>query len=253
MNIILAGTGNVGINLAYALKKRGHSIIQFAGRSNNKPEIIKKFRIDYTCRLPEIKKNTDLIIIAVNDDNIPSVADQIPDFGSVTVVHTSGSVEMNVLSKFRSHGVLYPLQSFSKEKIIPFKKIPLCIEANNKNALRKIQDLSDQLSDNVHLISSDERKILHLAAVFACNFTNHMYAISEEILLKNGLPPDLLKPLINHTAARLDQMPARKAQTGPAKRNDKKIIEKHLKLLSYSPKLQKIYKTLSDNIQQDKQ
>lgn len=253
MNIILVGTGNVGINLAYAMRKSGHTIIQFAGRSIKAPEIIKKFRTDYICRLQDLKKNADLIIIAVNDDNISSVCDQISDKKSVTLVHTSGSVEMSVLSEFKSYGILYPLQSFSKDKIIQFKNIPLCIEANNKSTLTRIRKLSEQLSGNVHLISSEERRILHLAAVFACNFTNHMYAVSEEILSKNGLSADLLKPLIRHTAERIDQMPASKAQTGPAKRNDKKIIEKHLKLLSYSPKLQQIYKTLSDSIQQDKQ
>lgn len=244
MKITIIGTGNVASHLAPALKIAGHDVISIRGRK------LKPSSLD---------KETELYIIAVKDDAIKKVAKNIHHHSAI-VVHTSGSAEMKVLKQCSSnYGVLYPLQTFSKERKLNFNNVPLCIEASNKKTTNILLSLARSTSKNVFQINSSQRKWLHLAAVFACNFTNHLYTISEKMLKKNNLSFDLLQPLILETAMKViesspKKMPARGRsplgwQTGPAIRGDKEIMKKHLALLSKENQYRKIYKLISKGIQ----
>jgi predicted short-subunit dehydrogenase-like oxidoreductase (DUF2520 family) len=156
---------------------------------------------------------------------------------------------MNILDGFSSnYGVFYPLQTFSKSRKVDFSDIPICIEANHPSNLMKLEELGQKISNTVSQINSEERKTLHLAAVFTNNFVNHFYAIGAEILQAKKLDFELLKPLIRETAAKIEALDPVEAQTGPAKRNDQTIIGLHLKMLRNKPEYQKIYSFVTESI-----
>jgi len=229
INII--GTGNVAWHLAKAIKCLSHYSLQaVAGRSTKAIEDFKEFADSYVTIDKLIA--TDLTIIAVSDDAIADLVQQIP-YTSGVFAHTSGSVAMDVLAPFKHYGVFYPLQSFSKEDTISFKEIPICIEAKDEKDFRILKALGFALSEKVSHINSLERKQLHLAAVFVNNFTNHCYTIAQELCEKNKLSFDLLKPLLAKTAEKALQSNPALSQTGPAKRNDIETIQSHLDQLEY--------------------
>jgi len=192
------------------------------------------------------KNLPDIYIIAVSDDAIATVSQQLSTSDKL-VVHTSGSVGMNSLPTQIRKGVFYPLQTFSKQKEVNFKGIPICIEASRKEDVEMLQKIATALSDSVYKISSDQRKSLHLAAVFINNFSNHMYQIGNEICEENALPFSILKPLIKETAAKIDALDPKQAQTGPAKRNDQQTIAKQLKQLE-NKSYKKVYEVLTESI-----
>ena len=163
------------------------------------------------------------------------------------VVHTSGSVSCQDLAEHNRRGVFYPLQSFSKNRESNFKEIPICIEAEFNKDLLLLEELAAALSDDVYFIDSDQRKKLHLAAVFVNNFVNHLYQIGHDICAREALPFEILKPLIAETARKIEEMTPSDAQTGPAKRNDLKTINEHLELLSDDHKA--LYQLISKSIQ----
>jgi predicted short-subunit dehydrogenase-like oxidoreductase (DUF2520 family) len=160
---------------------------------------------------------------------------------------------MDILkSAAKNYGVFYPLQTFSKNKKADFKTIPICLEANNTSTLKVIQSLGKSISNNVRTINSEQRKVVHLSAVFACNFTNHFYAIASDILASKKLSLDILKPLIEETANKIKNNSPAKMQTGPAIRGDKKTMNAHLKLLE-NKEYKKLYKLMSESIMKLKQ
>jgi len=164
-------------------------------------------------------------------------------------VHTAGSVSMAVFQeKKEKYGVFYPFQTFSKAKQLDFKKIPVFIEASHPEVEAVLCALASSVSNEVHQINSEQRLKLHIAAVFACNFVNHLYHVASDMLKSADLPFEVLKPLILETAGKVMQLTPEEAQTGPAKRNDTGVINKHLDALSESPDLRKIYQELSDMI-----
>jgi predicted short-subunit dehydrogenase-like oxidoreductase (DUF2520 family) len=165
------------------------------------------------------------------------------------VIHTAGSLAMDVLSPFTSrYGVFYPLQTFSKNKRVDFSKIPVFIESNNEIDLQIIKSLAESISDTVYEASSTQRQNLHLAAVFACNFVNHFYAIAADWVEKTDFPFHVLLPLIVETAEKIHYLTPREAQTGPAIRYDRKVIEKQLDLLKTDKTTQQLYKLMSEHI-----
>ena len=164
-------------------------------------------------------------------------------------MHTAGSVSIDVFKGFAQHyGILYPLQTFTKNRDLNFDKIPLLIEAGDQNTLDRMREFALRLSGIVLETDSDQRKQIHLAAVFACNFTNHMLAISEYLLQKNGLPYELLKPLINETFSKAVMMSPHAAQTGPAVRGNTAVLNKHLAMLEDDPDLYELYRIVSRSI-----
>ena len=224
--------------------------IVIIGSGNVATHLGRELKTYFSKDINSIDRTSDIFIIAVKDDAIDKVSKKLKLKNKI-LVHTSGSVDMNVLKKYsQNYGVLYPLQTISKEKKIDFKKVPICIEANNRQTEKKLFIIGKSISENVCYVNSEKRKILHLASVFACNFTNHMYFIAEQILKKEKISFDLLNPLIEETAKKIlnSNMSPADAQTGPAKRNDKKILREHLHILSKNKYYRDIYKMISNNI-----
>ena len=248
--VILIGAGNVATQLGIALHKAGHTIIQVYSRSNKSAVALsKKINAKAITDISKLDRNAAIYIISIKDDAIAELSKALK-LEDQLIVHTTGSVEMEILKHTsKNYGVFYPLQTLSKNKAADFSSIPLCIEANNKPALNKLKRFAKSISSNVQEIDSSQRKILHIGAVFACNFSNHLYAISASLLSKHGLSFDLLKPLIQETAEKIKHHDPKLMQTGPAIRKDKKTMESHLKMLSDEKDLKIIYKLLSDHIQ----
>ena len=228
--VALVGGGNVATHLGRALEQAGFPLARINSRT--------------LADIPE----ADVYIFSVKDDALPEVLSRFPRREGL-FVHTAGSVPMSVFKPFADRfGVLYPLQTFNKERAVDFSKVPLFIEANRPEDEQLLETIASRLSGRVVKLASESRKDLHLAAVFACNFVNHLYALSGDILEKNGLSWDLLRPLIEETADKIRELSPREAQTGPAIRHDQKTMEAHLALLADNPSMQAIYRLLSESI-----
>lgn len=232
IRIVILGAGNVSTHLCKAFNA-SEEILLIQLYSRNKSSL-KSFSetIETTSSISELKA-ADVYIIAIADDSIKSFSETLP-FKDKLVVHTSGSMSISELSENNRKGVFYPLQTFTKESEVDFINIPICIEASTIPDLKLLKKLGRSISEKVVKINSDERAKLHLAAVFVNNFVNHLYQKGSEILEENSLPFDLLKPLIIETVNKIESLSPKEAQTGPAKRNDIKTIEKHLHLLKNS-------------------
>jgi predicted short-subunit dehydrogenase-like oxidoreductase (DUF2520 family) len=189
----------------------------------------------------------DVYIIAVSDDAIAEVSAQLP-FVNQLVVHTSGTVPLSTLENKNRRGVFYPLQTFSKDKAVNFKTIPICLEAENEKDLQTLKQIANGISDAVYQINSEQRKALHVAAVFVNNFVNHLYQIGNEICDNNNVTFEILKPLIQETANKIVTLSPKEAQTGPAKRNDRTTIAAHQQFLTDENQAT-IYTILTQSIQ----
>lgn len=229
ISVVIVGTGNVAQNLFQAFDKVADvEIKQIIGRNEHHLSFAKKkapINTDFNQIL-----SADIYILAVSDDSIAIVAEKFKQSGGL-LVHTSGATSLDVLGNYNRTGIFYPLQTFTKGKIISFNDIPICIEANNENDLQLLQKLGDTLSNTVISVNSEQRKTLHVAAVFVNNFTNYMYTIGEEICEEHKIDFKLLQPLIRETAAKLDDLTPFESQTGPAKRGDQKTLHNHLQLI----------------------
>lgn len=243
--VVLIGAGNVAQHLILAFQKSNQiELVQVVARDVTKLSHLLDSSL-LTSTFSEIKK-ADVYIISISDNAIQDVSSQIP-FGNQLVVHTSGSVAMNDLNDKNRKGVFYPLQTFSKTKAVNFKEIPICIEAENEADFKTLETLAKSCSNVVYSVSSEQRKALHVAAVFVSNFVNHMYAIGKEICQENQLDFDILKPLITETANKVQLLSPEAAQTGPAKRNDTETINAHLTFLKDNNQ-KEIYKLLTKSI-----
>ncbi|RYE28932.1 MAG: DUF2520 domain-containing protein [Sphingobacteriaceae bacterium] len=249
MRITLIGSGNVATHLGAAFKNAGHQMVQVWSRSlQNAALLAYHLKAEPIDNLNQLSAETDLILISVKDDAVETVASFI-NLKNVLVVHTCGALNMQVLGKyFASYGVFYPLQTFSKNRELDFRTVPLCLESNAKNSMDLLLDLAGTVSNQVSVVNSDQRKILHLAAAFACNFSNYLYSVSADLLRENQLDFNLLRPLILETALKVQSFLPLKVQTGPAIRNDVKTMETHLNLLQQHLDLQQVYRLLSQGI-----
>ena len=247
--ISIIGAGNVATHLAIAFKDAGKEIVQvFSRQLTQAEELASRCGAAAINEIPEMNQEVDLIVIAVSDDALVEVVGRL-NVGDALVVHTSGSVSMDVLKPLGENiGVFYPLQTFSKEREIRFNEVPLCLEANSVRNLDLLKTLAISITDQIYFIDSAQRMKLHLAAVFACNFSNFLYSIAEMILVDNGLSFDLMKPLIIETAEKAKAISPSKAQTGPAIRKDKKVIYKHIRMLSENDDFREVYELLSKKI-----
>ncbi|MEF9923436.1 MAG: Rossmann-like and DUF2520 domain-containing protein [Muribaculaceae bacterium] len=246
---VIIGAGNVATHMAKALRMR-LNIIQIFSHDIENAHILAN-SIDCTCftsSIDDISKDADIYIIAIKDDAIESLISKISNFTHSSLwVHTSGSKPMTVFEgKMNNYGVFYPLQTFSKNVEVNFQEIPIFVEANDTKNIEQIKELAHLLSPKVYDADSDRRRQLHIAAVFACNFANHLWTISDELLRDTNLPFSILMPLIRASVNKLDKVSPAQSQTGPAVRNDTKVIEKHLSMLSDNKK--EIYKTLTNSI-----
>ena len=247
ISVVVLGFGNVGKHLCLSLNRSNAAeLTQIYNRSKIAlPDSLQ----DIECiRDLDDLTHADLYIIALPDDVIRSFSDALPVTDAI-VAHTSGSAAIDVLEKHDRAAVFYPLQTFSSEQDMDFNAIPICIEASHERDEEKLKLLAESISKKVSIISSEERKKLHMAAVFASNFPNHLYHIASEILNDNNLDFDLLKPLISETARKIESLSAYDAQTGPARRGDENTIENHLHLLTDS-RYREVYELLTRSIQE---
>jgi len=248
MKIVFLGSGNVATHLAKALHGAGHRIIQvFSPTEENATLLAGKVGAEAISRLPLINTEADLYLFCVKDDALQEVILQMPQTKGVWA-HTAGSLPMTLFSSRKEeYGVIYPLQTFSKDRTLNFSDIPLFIEGSTPATAHFLDDMARSISREVHQLPGEKRGYLHLAAVFACNFVNHMYTLSSDILLKEDIPFAILRPLIAETAAKVAVMTPREAQTGPAVRNDEKVMRNHLDLITH-PQIKELYTLISKSI-----
>ncbi len=247
--VTIIGSGNVAQHLVKAILNSSELHLQQV--LVRKAQSVDKL-VDSSRLITDYKELTeaDLYIIAVSDSSIAEVSSLLP-FSDRLVSHTSGTMSLECLDIKNRRAVFYPLQTLSKTKDVNFKKVPLCLEAENAQDLERIKVIGSLISDEVNFINSQQRKSLHVAAVFVSNFANHLYSIGEEICKENDIPFDILKPLIKETAEKINHLDPKKAQTGPAIRGDQNTIDAHLKFLKYSD-YKKIYSLLTESIQHDR-
>ncbi|WP_276974294.1 Rossmann-like and DUF2520 domain-containing protein [Flavobacterium filum] len=230
VSIVIIGSGNVAQHLITAfLQSNEVELVQVFSRQKEKVShliSLDKIVSDYT----EIK-SADVYLLAVSDNVIAEVSEKLP-FENRLVVHTSGSMPMEILEPKNHRGVFYPLQTFTKNKAVDFSVIPICLEAENENDFLTLKTVAQSISSRAESISSEQRKALHVAAVFVCNFVNHLYQMGQEICEEHHLSFELLQPLILETAQKITQLSPKEAQTGPAKRNDTTTINAHLHFLT---------------------
>lgn len=244
--VSIIGSGNVARHLIHAFQSNSEiELVQvFARNKKSLTHLLDSNSVtsDYTQL-----QAADVYIIAVSDDAIAEVSSQLP-FENQLVVHTSGTVPLTTLESKNRRGVFYPLQTFSKDKAVNFKTIPICLEAENEKDLQTLNQIASTISDAVYQINSEQRKALHVAAVFVNNFVNHLYQMGNEICDNNNVPFEILKPLIQETANKIVSLSPKEAQTGPAKRNDLTTIEAHQQFLT-DENLSTIYTLLTQSIQ----
>jgi predicted short-subunit dehydrogenase-like oxidoreductase (DUF2520 family) len=245
ISISILGSGNVAQQLVSAFEKADNiQLVQVFSRKQNAISTLSK-SVSIIQDYNQLE-SVDLFIIAVSDDAIANVSEQIP-FQNKLVVHTSGSVSMESLSNANRKGVFYPLQTLSKTKEINFKEVPLCLEAATTSDRELLHKVASSISNQVYDIDSTQRQSLHVAAVFVNNFSNHLFQIGASICKENGVPFDILKPLIKETADKINFLLPEEAQTGPAKRRDTTTLNKHLDFLTDSNQ-KEIYKLITKSI-----
>lgn len=250
MKIVLIGAGNLATHLGKALHAAGHDMVQVFSRTMQSAETLASLLdAEPLTDMAQVRDDADVYIFSVKDSALEQLISQLCGGEKKVFLHTAGSMPMSVFrGKALHYGVLYPMQTFSKQREVDFSIIPCFIEANEEFALKQIEGLAGQISHRVFQLSSEDRKYLHLSAVFACNFANHCYAASQELLQQHGIPFDVMLPLIDETAAKVHGMTPKEAQTGPAVRYDENVIGKQIQLLENQPYFQKIYDSMSKSI-----
>jgi len=254
LKIIIIGAGNVSWHLSLSLKNAGFDIIQIYSRTEKSAKsVAERVGADFTSDIIKIKKEADLYILAISDNVLMRIARNKflkEIINNRLLVHTAGGVEMSAIKELSDNiGVLYPLQTLSKRKKVEFLEIPICLESNTIENLEILKQITSKISNNIRLLNSYDRKYIHLAAVFAANFTNHLYSMAEKILIQHKLDFEILMPLIIETAKQIKHYSPQEVQTGPAVRNDTDVMENHLMLLKNSAEMQEMYKFISKSIQ----
>jgi predicted short-subunit dehydrogenase-like oxidoreductase (DUF2520 family) len=249
LSVTIIGAGNVATHLAKTLSGNGFVIKQIYSRtSESAAALANKLQTGFTNKTGKIDTSADMFFVALKDSVIDEVLSEI-DFKNKLLVHCSGSLPLSGLNKYsKNTAVFYPLQTFSKEREIDFKRVPVFIEANTSENEKKMLEIAQKLSDTVSIANSETRKYLHISAVFACNFVNHFYTISSELLKVKGISFDVLKSLIKETAQKIETVPPPKAQTGPAVRFDENIISSHLAELNGESNYKELYQLVSKSI-----
>jgi len=234
MRIVLIGRGRLAMNLEHALLSAGHEVASVNSRT-----------------LESLPLEADIFIIAVKDAALADVI-RVATKGreSQLFVHTAGSMPMDMFKGLTTHyGVFYPMQTFSKERLVDFNDISVFLETNDDVSMERLKMLAATLTTHIYELDSEGRKHLHLAAVFACNFVNHCYALSAEVLAAKGLPFSVMLPLVDETAQKVHELAPKDAQTGPAVRGDQNVMQMQANMLAEKPTVKQIYEALSNDIQ----
>jgi predicted short-subunit dehydrogenase-like oxidoreductase (DUF2520 family) len=249
MKVLIIGAGNVATVLGRRIKSAGHDIVQVVSRSmDNAGVLAAELECSAAASFAAMKKDADLYIAAMSDAALNEIKENI-NLGEKVIVHTAGSISKDVLKGVSAnYGVMYPLQSLSKENQNSDVKLPLLIDGNNEFTIEVLQSLAGSISPVVNIMTDDGRLKLHVAAVVANNFTNHLYSLAYDFCKKEAIDFDMLQPLIEETALRLKRHPPTEMQTGPAKRKDIITLDKHLRILNTHPQLRSIYLKMTDSI-----
>jgi predicted short-subunit dehydrogenase-like oxidoreductase (DUF2520 family) len=245
IKVVIIGAGNLAFHLTNEMLQQTANIqlVQVYNRNIKKIEYLAS-KVAITNSLHKLKQ-ADIYIVCVADNAIAEVSKQL-NFPSKLVVHTSGANSVNILQSNSYKGVFYPLQTFSTAKNINFSNVPFCIETENSKQLNLLSTLAKTISNKVYFFNAEQRKALHVSAVFVNNFVNHLFHIGNQICTSNNIPFEILKPIIDETVQKIETLTPFDAQTGPAKRNDTKTIEEHLAILTANQ--QEIYKLLTNSI-----
>jgi len=251
--VTLIGSGNVAHNLGVALQNKGLKVNEVFSRTKKNAKLLaEKLDANFIDELALLNQESDLYIVASSDNSIAQIASQIRLKDKI-LVHTSGSVEMEVLRNSSNFvGCFYPLQTFTKDHQTDFSEVPVCIESNNEKTLSKLENLSQKLTARTIHMSSIQRQKLHLAAVFVSNFVNYMQVIGQDLCKEQGVEFELLKPLIREVFDKNELRTARENQTGPALRGDSFTMNRHLEILKKDKQLYKLYSLISDMIESRK-
>ncbi|MCU0434351.1 MAG: DUF2520 domain-containing protein [Bacteroidia bacterium] len=248
--VVLLGAGNVAWHLGRALRKSGAEIVQVWSRNPKHARRLARM-LGATPAWDDmpIKKQAHLYLIAVKDDAIAQTVARIPKGNGITV-HTAGSVSIDVLAQAATKytGVIWPLQSLTAGHRINFRKVPLCVETSCAAAAKALSPFVHELSESVTALNSEQRAHLHLAAVLVNNFSNHLFALAEKVTATQHIPFEILRPIIAETAAKVQHLSPTRAQTGPALRNDKQVMQRHLQLIGNDKDLRQLYQLISKSI-----
>ncbi len=249
-DVVFIGAGNLAYHLAPELMNAGYNILQVYSRTNKSArDLAVKLSAEPINEIKKVNPHARVYILALSDEGMVDFIKGYK-FPDALFFHTSGGLSIDIFkNKVRNYGVMYPLQTFIKTRPVDFTVVPVCVEGCNEEVEDRIYHMASQFTGVVRRINSERRQILHLAAVFACNFTNHMYAIANAILQEANLEFDLMQPLVKETAGKVMYRKPGEVQTGPAIRNDKNILEKHLDLLSSNARYREIYKSITNSIQ----
>jgi predicted short-subunit dehydrogenase-like oxidoreductase (DUF2520 family) len=247
--IAILGAGNVGYQLTWHLNNGGHQIVQVYSRHLPAAKWVGNLMdIPFTSDINELTTDADVYFIAVNDDSVPEVAKQL-HLGDKVVAHTSGAVPMSILEGVSTnYGIFYPLQTLSRNISVDFSLIPICLNGVNDHTREILKDVATALTRKVVIVDDEKRLAIHVAAVIANNFTNHLFSISQIILERNGLSFEILKPLINETVRKIQNHEPLNVQTGPAIRKDEETIRRHLRFLEGDQRFNEIYRLMSNSI-----
>lgn len=252
--ISLIGSGRVAQQLAQRCVQCGLEIAEVYSRNEEHAIALAKKIQSKTCRqLADLETNSDLYLLAVSDDAIEEVAIALSQCLPATafVAHTSGATKLQALDIFQNRGIFYPLQTFSSEQQVDFSTVPFCVTASDLNWQESLVVLANRLGAKAYLMSDEQRAYLHVAAVFANNFTNHCYHIAQQLTKEQAIPFELLRPLILATAQNIQSYSPKSRQTGPAIRGDQRTLNRHLDLLKDHPNWQTIYRMMSEQIKEE--
>lgn len=249
LKVCFIGAGNLATHLAKNLNNSGFAIIQVYSRTKKSAKMLAdQLGAGFTVNCDKITDKADIYFVALKDAAVQAVLRHIQLQNKLTV-HVSGSLPLRALEPYSENiGVLYPLQTFSKNRALNFAEIPVFIEANSVKNEKILKEIAKTISPKVSVLDSEKRKSLHIAAVFACNFVNHFYSLASEFLAVKEIPFEVLHPLIEETARKATEMPPHEAQTGPAVRYDENIINEQLKQLETFPELKALYNSISRSI-----
>ena len=253
-SIVFVGAGRLATNLAKAFYRKGFRIAQVYSRTEaSARELARQVEAEYTADLSALKHHARLYVAALTDAALPALIPAMTEGRSQGLwVHTAGSLPLEVWQGHVSrYGVFYPMQTFSKEREVDFSGLPIFIEGSDAAVSAFLKEVAATLSSRVYEAGSVQRGQLHLAAVFACNFTNHMYALAARLLRQGGLPFSVLLPLIDETARKVHELEPQQAQTGPAVRYDRNVMARHLSLLADDSRMQQVYRLLSNSIHEE--
>jgi predicted short-subunit dehydrogenase-like oxidoreductase (DUF2520 family) len=248
-SISFAGAGRVASALCKRIFAMGFKIDHITSLSEERGrKLADECKASWSSDL-SFPSSTDIVIVAVPDHDLKAVLENVRCSPGALVAHTAGSFGTDIIPDMINHkGVFYPLQTFSTGRDVDFEGLPFLLESSDRQSSDILADLVAAVGGRSYFVNTDQRILVHLAAVFICNFSNHMLTLGKQISGKAGVPFDIFYPLLQETTSKAMDLGPEKSQTGPALRNDRNTIEKHLELLSFSPELRKMYNEISMSI-----